>query len=102
MGIIDLFFHLSELIVGALLVIIGVKLINVDFLKELKNEKLFVYFLLVWAATFFFLGLYVIIDFGSSLGYVENVIAFLAGIASLFAGVVLGFFSWKLLNRENN
>jgi hypothetical protein len=102
LGIIDIFFHLSELIAGAILVIIGVKLMMVDFLKELKTEKLFVYFLILWAATFFFLGLYNVVDFGSSLGYMEHIIAFLAGLAALFAGVVLGFFSWKLLNKENS
>jgi len=58
--------------------------------------------LILWAATFFFSGLYIIVDFGSSLGYLEHTIAFLAGLASLFAGVVLGFFSWKLLNKENS
>jgi hypothetical protein len=99
LGIIDLFFHLSELIAGAILIIIGVKLLNTDFLKEIKSEKLFVYFLILWAATFFFWGLYVVVDYGASLGYAEHVIAFLGGLAALFAGIVLGLFSWKLLNE---
>ena len=100
LGIIDVFFHLSELIAGALLVIFGVKLLNADFLKELKNEKLFIYFLLLWAASFFFWGLYNIIDFGPWIfEYLDDMIAFLSGLAALFAGVVLGLFSWKLLNE---
>ena len=100
LGIIDIFFHLSELIAGALLVLFGVKLMNADFLKEVKNEKVFSYFLLVWAASFFFGGLYVIVDFGPWIfEYLEHAIAFLGGLAGLFAGVVLGLFSWKLLNE---
>ena len=97
LGIIDIFFHLSELIAGALLVMFGVKLLKADFLKELKNERLFIYFLLLWAATFFFWGLYNIIDFGPWIfRYLEHMIAFLGGLAALFAGLVLGLFSWNL------
>ena len=100
--VVDLLFHLSELFAGALLVIVGVKLLNTDFLKGIKNERLLVYFLILWAASFFFLGLYDIIDFGPWIfEYLGDMIAFLSGLAALFAGVVLGLFSWKLLSETD-
>ena len=101
LGIIDIFFHLSELIAGALLVLLGIKLLNVDFLKEIKNEKLFIYFLILWAASFFFWGLYNIIDFAPVIfDNLGHVLAFLGGLAALFAGIVLGLFSWNSLTED--
>jgi len=100
LGIIDLFFHLSELFAGLLLVIFGIKLLNINFLEGIKNDKLLIYFLLLWAASFFFVGLYVVIDHGPYIiEYGESFIAFLSGLAALFAGVTLGLFSWKMLNE---
>jgi hypothetical protein len=100
LGILDLFFHLSELFAGLLLVIIGIKLMNTTFLEGIKNEQLLVYFLLLWAGSFFFGGLYTIIDYGPVMfDYGEYLIAFLSGLAGLFAGVTLGLFSWKMLNE---
>ena len=100
LGIIDLFFHLSELFAGLLLVIFGIKLLNINFLEGIKNDKLLIYFLLLWAASFFFVGLYVVIDHGPYIiEYGECFIAFLSGLAALFAGVTLGLFSWKMLNE---
>jgi hypothetical protein len=107
LGIIDLFFHLSELFAGLLLVIIGIKLMDIQFLSGVqkflegfKNDQLLIYFLLLWAASFVFGGLYVVIDHGPYIiEYWECFIAFLAGLAMLFAGVTLGLFSWNLLNE---
>ena len=100
LDIIDILFHLSELFAGALLVLLGIKLMNANFLKAIKNERLLVYFLILWAASFIFMGLYDIIDFGPWIfEYVADAIAFLSGLAALFAGVVLGLFSWKFLKE---
>lgn len=102
LGFLDLLFHLSELFAGALLMMVGIKLMNTNFLKAIRNERLLVYFLILWAASFFFLGLYDIIDFGPWIfEYLEDIIAFLSGLAALFAGVVLALFSWKLLSETN-
>jgi hypothetical protein len=102
LGFLDLLFHLSELFAGAILLIVGIKLMNANFLKAIKNERLVVYFLILWAASFFFLGLYDIIDFGPWIfEYLGDIIAFLSGLAALFAGVVLGLFSWKLLSETD-
>ena len=100
LDIIDILFHLSELFAGALLVLLGIKLMNANFLKAIKNERLLVYFLILWAASFIFMGLYDIIDFGPWIfEYMSDAIAFLSGLAALFAGVVLGLFSWKFLTE---
>lgn len=100
LGIIDLLFHLSELFAGLLLIILGIKLMNTTILEGIKNDQLLIYFLMLWAASFFFWGLYTIIDYGPVMfEYGEYLIAFLSGLAGLFAGVTLGLFSWKLLNE---
>ena len=101
LGIIDLFFHLSELFAGLLLILFGIKLLNTTFLEGIKNDQLLSYFLLLWAASFFFLGLYIIIDHGPHMiEYLECFVIFLSGLATLFAGVTLGLFSWKMLNES--
>jgi hypothetical protein len=100
LGIIDLFFHLSELFAGLLLMMVGIKLMNIKFLEGIKNDQLLTYFLLLWAASFFFGGLYYVIDHGPYIiEYGECFIAFLAGLAALFAGITLGLFSWKMLTK---
>lgn len=98
--IIDLFFHLSELFAGLLLVLLGIKLLNPNFLAGIKNDQLLIYVLLLWAASFFFRGLYVVIDHGPHIiEYGECFIALIAGLAALFAGIALGLFSLKMLNE---
>jgi hypothetical protein len=100
LGIIDLFFHLSELFAGLLLVILGIKLLNNKFIEGIKSDQLLIYFLLLWAASFFFGGLYIVIDHGPYIiEYWECLIAFLSGLATLGAGVTLGLFGWKMLNE---
>ena len=69
-----------------------------NVLAAIKTEKLAIYFLLLWAGSFFFGGLYDIVDYGPWLfEYLNDWLAFLGGLASLFAGVALGLFSWKML-----
>ena len=100
LGVLDLFYHMSELLAGVILVIFSIKLLRPNFLKAVKNERLLVYFLILWAASFFFLGIYYIVDFGPGIfEFMENMIAFLSALAALFAGVVPGLFSWKLLRE---
>ena len=98
--VVDLLFHFSELFAGLLLLIFGIKLINANLLGAIKTEKLLIYFLILWAASFFFWGLWYIIDYGPAIfENIQNPIAFLGALAKLCAGAVLGLFSWKLLNE---
>ena len=100
--VVDLLFHFSELFAGLMLLIFGIKLINTNLLKAIKNEKLLTYFLILWAASFFFWGLWYIIDFGPAIfENIQNPIAFLGALAKLAAGAVLGLFSFKLLNETD-
>ncbi len=99
-SVIDLLFHFSELFAGAILVLFGVKLLSTNFLKATKNELLLVYFLILWAATFFFRGLWDLVNYGPEvIAYPQVARALLGGLAALLAGVVLGLFSVKMLNE---
>ena len=98
--ILDLLFHFSELFAGLILLIFGIKMMNTNILSAVKNERLIIYFLILWAASFFFWGLWYMIDFGPVIfDNLENPIAFLGALAKLCAGALLGLFSWKMLNE---
>ena len=98
--VIDMFFHWSEFVAGFLLLLFGYKLLNNAFLEGIKNNKLLIYFLIVWAASFFFGGLYTVAAHGPDMfEYWECIVAFLGGLGSLFAGITLGLFSLKMLNE---
>ena len=100
MYIADKIFHFSELFAGLILMVFGIKLLNTNFLKAIKNERLIIYFLLLWAASFFFWGLMYVFDFAPQIfESLEHIIGFLSALAALFAGVTLGLFSWKLLSE---
>ena len=102
LGFLDMLFHLSELFAGLLLVIVGIRLIGTNFLESIKKEKLVVYFLLLWAASFFFIGLYNIIDHGPWMfEYWNCLLGFLSGLAGLIAGITLALFSWNILNETD-
>ena len=98
--ILDGISHLSLLLAGLILTLFGIKLSNTTFLEGIKNDKLLSYFLLVWAVSFLFLGLFLIADRGP---YIfedfEILLAFLAGLAAIFAGITLGLFSWNQLKE---
>ena len=100
--VVDLLFHFSELFAGLLLLIFGIKLMNTNLLKAIKNERLLAYFLILWAASFFFWGIWYIIDFGPAIfENIQNPIAFIGALVKLAAGAVLGLFSIKLLNETD-
>ena len=100
-AVVDLFFHFSELFAGVILVILGVKLLKPHFLETLKNEKMIVYFLILWAASFFFRGIWSFVYYGLDVTfYSETTIALLGGLASLFAGITMGLFGWKMLSEH--
>ena len=57
LGVLDLLYHLSELFAGLLLLLVGIKLLMPNVLAAIKTEKIAIYFLLLWAGSFFFGGL---------------------------------------------
>jgi len=102
-AVVDMFFHFSELFAGVILAILGVKLLSTGFLETLRNEKLLVYFLMLWAASFFFRGLWSFVYYGlDATFHPESTIALLGSLASLFAGVAMGLFGWKMLREHES
>ena len=92
--------HLAELGAGATLAALGIKLMRPNFLSVIDKEKAVVYFLLMWAIAFFFIGIYDIIDHGVYIfEYWDCFLAFLGGLAEFFAGIVLGLFGCNLLKK---
>ena len=85
--------NLLDLGAGVFLILFGLKLMNVDFLKALKIEITLVYFLLLWAGQFIFWGL-------SDLLYFEGIVCLLAALVHFIAGIVLALFAWKMLNEK--
>jgi hypothetical protein len=101
-AVVDIFFHLSELFAGLILAILGMKLLSTGFLETLRNERLLVYFLMLWAASFFFRGIWSFVYYGLDVTfYPESTIALLSNLASLIAGVAMGLFGWKLLSEKD-
>jgi hypothetical protein len=99
---VDVFFHFSELFAGIILAILGLKLLRPGFLETLRNENLLVYFLMLWAASFFFRGIWSFVYYGLDVTfYPESTIALLSNLASLIAGVAMGLFSWKMLSAPD-
>jgi hypothetical protein len=95
------FNNLIELFVGVMLGILGFKMLCMKFLPTLTKEKLLVYFLLLWAGSFFFWAIYDIVDFGPMSA--QAVFSLLDTVCDLVAGAVLALFGWKLLtNKEQN
>jgi hypothetical protein len=90
--------NLFELIAGIMLALLGFKLLGMKFLPMLTKEKLLVYFVLLWAASFFLWAIYDIANFGAS---AEGVIRLLGALCDLGAGAVLALFGWKLFSAKD-
>jgi hypothetical protein len=93
------FNNLIELFAGVMLGLLGFKLLGMKFLPTLTKEKLLVYFLLLWAGSFFFWAIYDIVDFGPMSA--QAVFSLLGILCDLAAGAVLALFSWKLLTSKD-
>ncbi len=93
------FINLIELLAGVMLGMLGFKLLGMKFLPMLTKEKLLVYFLLLWAGSFFFWAIYDLADFGPMTA--EAAVRLLGTLCDLGAGVVLAFFGWKLFTSKD-
>ena len=85
--------NLFDLGAGVFLMIFGIKLMQADFLDVIKIEKTLVYFLILWAGSFFFWGLDGLLSY-------SGLIFILGAAVRFFAGILLALFSWKLLNEK--
>ena len=101
LNILPIIYNLLELGAGLFLALFGIKLIKTNFLEMINTEKALLYFLVLWAAKFFFTGIYDIIDFApwmfENLDYIPAVFG---ALADFFSGIVLLIFAWNLLNEK--
>jgi hypothetical protein len=93
-----IFNNLIELLAGVMLGMLGFKLLGIKFLPTLTKEKLLVYFLLLWAASFFFWAIFDIVDLGPITA--ETGFRLLGALCDLGAGAVLALFGWKLFSAK--
>ncbi len=89
------FSNLLELFAGVMLGLLGFTLLFNGFKLPITKERLLVFFLLLWAGSFFFWGIYAFIDIGPVTA--ENLFYVIGGIFDLVAGAVLALFSFKLM-----
>ena len=94
-------YNLLELGAGLFLALFGIKMLQVNFLEAIDAKKALLYFMLLWAGSLFFCGLYDIVDYGPYIfEYPEDIIAFIAALADFFGGAVLALFSWNLISKK--
>ncbi len=89
---------LLEIGAGAVLAVIAAKLLMPSFMPTMKREPLVIYFLLLWAGSFFFNGIANIAWFAQ---YGVD-IDILGALCALAAGAVLALFAWKLLQSPSD
>jgi hypothetical protein len=94
------FNNLIELFAGVVLALLGFKLLGMKFLPTLTKEKLLVYFLLLWAASFFLWAIYDFATFGPFSA--DAVVGLLGTLCDLGAGAVLALFGLKLLSTTKD
>ncbi len=93
------FNNLLEILAGVVLALLGFKLLGMKLLPMFSKEKLLVYFLLLWAGTFFFWAIYDIVDVGPLTA--EAGFRLLGSLCDLGAGAVLAFLGWKLYTSND-
>jgi hypothetical protein len=87
-----------DLLSGVVLALLALKLLKSDFIAALPKEKLLVYFLLLWAGSFFFWALSDIAYYGPyALKYGEDATALIAALFELAVGAVLALLGWRLM-----
>ena len=90
--------NLMDLLVGVVLALLALKLLKSGFLGTLLKEKLLVYFLLLWAGSFFFWALSDIAYYGPYASrYGEDAMAVIAALFELAVGAVLALLGWRLM-----
>ena len=92
------FVNLIELAAGIMLALLGFKMLGVKILPTLTKEKLLIFFLLLWAASFFFWAIYDFATFGPFSA--ESILRLLGALCDLGAGAVLALFAWKLFSAN--
>jgi len=93
------FNNLIDLLVGVMVVLLGFKMLGVKFLPALTKEKIVVYFLLLWAASFLLWAIYDFANFGPVSA--DSGVGLLGTLCDLGSGAVLGLLGLKLMNAKD-
>jgi hypothetical protein len=88
--------YLMEFLAGIVLLIFGLRLMGVNLLSGMAVSRFFVYFLILWGASFVFWGLYDILDLSF---LTSDPLCYLGGLADFFAGILLVIFGWGLMSK---
>lgn len=88
--------YLMELLAGIVLLIFGLRLMNVNILSGMTVSRLLVYFLILWGAQFVFWGLYDVLDLSF---LASDPLCYLGALAEFLAGVTLVIFAWSLMQK---
>jgi hypothetical protein len=97
-----LFSSLFGLGAGIILALLAIKLLSPTFMADLKKEALVVYFLLLWAGSFFFGGISDIAYYGQySIVDASDALGVLGTLSSLAAGALMALVAWKLLQSKS-
>jgi hypothetical protein len=101
-GILDILVRLIDLAAGGVLALLGLKFLGKNLIPSISGERLFVYFVLLWAATFVFGGLSGIIYYlGHMTEYWQYAISIISSLFDLAAGAVLALFGMQLLGSKD-
>ncbi len=92
------FINIIELLAGVMLALLGFELLGKKLLPMFTKEKLLVYFLLLWAGSFFFWAIYDLADIGPLTA--QAAFRLLGTLCDLGAGAVLAFLGWKLFTPK--
>lgn len=87
--------NIFDLGAGVFLMLFGIKLLITDFLEVIQTEKALVFFLVLWAGSFFFWGLDGLLSY-------SGLVFILGSLVEFFAGIILALFGWKLLNEKES
>ena len=92
---------LIKLATGVVLAILGLKLLGKDLIPAVAGEKLFVYFLLLWAGTFFLSGLSDIVYYARYVSqYWQYAMGIVSALFDLAAGAILALAGWQLFQKD--
>lgn len=88
--------YLMEFLAGIVLLIFGLRLMGVNLLSGMAVSRFFVYFLILWGASFVFWGLYDVLDLSF---LASDPLCYIGGLADFFAGIMLVLFAWNLMPK---
>ena len=101
--IIGIFYGLADMGAGILLALLATKLWGKNLPISSTKTKLLAVFLMFWAASFFFAGLYDIFDWAPiAMEDAEAALVTIAGLMELAVAILLAMLGWKIWGHKEN